>query len=145
MMIISSLQFRKYLSNTTNSTNPLDPALKARLPSIKHPSISEDLKDGECDVVIIHSQYGLVVGEVKSVGGNDHFHGQTAGQQNQLIRKQVKKAVEQIEKQVTVLKHLVSDLLPPVRIIGSVLLPNITTGQLQSALSTSEPLLQVSV
>ncbi|KAL8568527.1 hypothetical protein ACOMHN_047394 [Nucella lapillus] len=138
MFIISSLRFQNYLHNPAN---PLHAAAIAQLPSIDDPSIPKNLRDGECDLIIIHRTYGLLIGEIKSVGENDFFRKLTPGEQTQTIIKQIQKAVKQLENQHRVLSHLVRDL-SPISISMTLLLPNVSSSQLQSALSASQSLLQ---
>ncbi|KAL8590729.1 hypothetical protein ACOMHN_059954 [Nucella lapillus] len=138
MFIISSLRFQNYLHNLAN---PLHAAAIAQLPSIDDPSIPQNLRNGECDLIIIHRTYGLLIGEIKSVGGNEFFSKQTPDKQTQIIIKQIQKAVKQLENQHRALSHLVRDL-PPISISMTLLLPNVSSSQLQSALSASPSLLQ---
>ncbi|KAL8614938.1 hypothetical protein ACOMHN_049089 [Nucella lapillus] len=141
MFIISSLRFQKYLHNPAN---PLHAAAIAQLPSIDDPSIPQNIRNGECDLIIIHRTYGLLIGEIKSVGVNDFFRKQTPDEQTQTIIEQIQKAVKQLENQRTALSHLVRDL-HPIRISVTLLLPNVSSSQLQSALSASPSLLQGTV
>ncbi|KAL8582568.1 hypothetical protein ACOMHN_055578 [Nucella lapillus] len=140
MMVLSCLEFQKYLSN---HTNPLHAAAIAQLPTIRDPRIPPYIADGECDTLVIHRVYGLVIGEIKSVGGNDFFRRQDPIGQTQLVIKQVSKAAKQLVNQEIALRHLVSDLPSRVRITKTLLLPSVTSGQLQWALSTSPPFLQM--
>ncbi|KAL8590693.1 hypothetical protein ACOMHN_016789 [Nucella lapillus] len=138
MFIISSLRFQHYLHNPAN---PLHAAAIAKLTSIDDPSIPQNVRNGECDLIIIHRTYGLLIGEIKSVGGNDYFRKLTPGEQTQTIIKQIQNAVKQLENQHIALSHLVRDL-PSIRISMTLLLPNVSSSQLQSALSASPSLLQ---
>ncbi|KAL8602626.1 hypothetical protein ACOMHN_017362 [Nucella lapillus] len=138
MFIISSLRFQNYLHNPAN---PLHAAAIAQLPSIDDPSIPQNLRNGECDLIIIHRTYGLLIGEIKPVGRNDFFRKQTPDKQTQIITDKIRKAVKQLENQHRALSHLVRDL-PPIRISMTLLLPNVSSSQLQSALSASPSLLQ---
>ncbi|KAL8611822.1 hypothetical protein ACOMHN_053543 [Nucella lapillus] len=117
MFIISNLRFQNYLHKAANP----------HLPSIYDPSIPQNLRDGECDVIVIHRTYGLLIGEIKSVGDSDYFRTLTPDEQTQAIIKQIRKAVKQLDSQRTVLQHLVGDLQPPIRITMTLLLPNISS------------------
>ncbi|KAL8560622.1 hypothetical protein ACOMHN_059130 [Nucella lapillus] len=141
MFIISSLRFQHYLHNPAN---PLHAAAIAQLPSIDDPSIPQNLRNGECDLIIIHRTYGLLIGEIKSLGGNDFFRKRTPDKQTQTIIKKIQNAVKQLENHHRALSHLVRDL-PPIRISMTLLLPNVSSSQLQSALSASPSLLQGTV
>ena len=55
----------------------------------------------------------------------------------------VKIAVGQLNKEEEVLRHLVSDM-DPVNITKTLILPNVTSGQLRKALSTNPTVSQVS-
>jgi hypothetical protein len=55
MMVISQMEFRKYLVNVT------DPPSAMSLPCL---SVTE--REGECDVLIIHYTFGIIVGEIKA-------------------------------------------------------------------------------
>ena len=137
MVVVSQLSFRKYLDNLTD---PLELAAAASLPSSQH--LSKRLRDGECDVLVIHRQQGIVVGEIKSVGGSAHFNSQPESQQNRMIVSKVEAALGQLNNQETVLRQLVSDL--DVHVTKILILPNVTSAQLLRALANT-PLAQVSV
>ncbi|XP_076437877.1 uncharacterized protein LOC143277035 [Babylonia areolata] len=137
MMVISQLQFRKYLDNQTNPerlSNPLHAAAIAQLPAIGDLALPQNIADGECDIIIVHRHYGLIVGEVKSVG-NTFLSLQPPSVQHQAIVGKVGKGVKQVKNQARALRHLLRDL-PAVRVTATLLLPNITSAQLLSALHT---------
>ncbi|XP_076446982.1 uncharacterized protein LOC143284199 isoform X2 [Babylonia areolata] len=138
MMVISQMQFRKYLDNQTNPErllNPLHAAAIAQLPTVRDPSTAQHIADGECDIIIIHRQHGLIVGEVKSVG-NTYLSHQPPSVQNQAIKGKVEKALSQVRNQAAALKHLIRDL-PAIRITTTLMLPNINSAQLHLALQAS--------
>ena len=92
-------------------------------------------------MLVIHPTYGLLVGEVKSVG--DTFSGSPSltTREEAAVVKRVAKAVRQLDKEEAVLKHLVSDLQHPPRVRKTLLLPNVTRAQLRSVLA-SRPALE---
>ena len=139
MMVISQLRFRKYLDRD-NCTNPVDVAAVARLPNWQ--SLPAQLAEGECDVLVIHREQGLIVGEIKSTGGGDYFSHQPESEQNRMIVKRVKEAVTQLNNQETALRRLVSDLNIP--ITRTLITPSLASAQLLRAL-TNTPVAQVSV
>eukprot|EP00745_Piridium_sociabile_P016091 TRINITY_DN23901_c0_g1_i2.p1 TRINITY_DN23901_c0_g1~~TRINITY_DN23901_c0_g1_i2.p1 ORF type:complete len:276 (+),score=55.35 TRINITY_DN23901_c0_g1_i2:121-948(+) len=147
MMVISQLEFRKYLDNESNPerlVNPIHHTIIQLLPNIQTvSSIWPNIGDGECDILIIHHDHGVVVGEVKAIGGSQYFRGQSASQQDAEIVNKVDEAVDQLNKQTTALDCLLKDL-PGIRITRTVLLPNVSSTQLRSALGTSVQLTQVS-
>nr|KAG5699986.1 hypothetical protein BaRGS_001805 [Batillaria attramentaria] len=122
MMVLSQLEFRKYLDNQ------VDPITAAATRLLQQPATLGN-PDGDFDVLIISRQYGLIVGEVKSVGDNPQHT------TDQAIVKRVKKAVKQLKKAGDTVKGLVSDLAP-VSVTRILMLPNITSQQLMTALST---------
>ena len=136
-MVISQLMFRKYLDNCTN---PVEAAAAARVPSAG--ALPVQLRDGECDLLIIHRKQGLVVGEIKSVGGSSYFQTQPESQQHGVIERKVRAAVEQVNNQETALRHLVSDL--NIAVTKTLLFPNLTAALLLQAL-TNSPVAQVRV
>ena len=76
-MVISQLRFRKYL-DSANCTNPVDVAAVARLPNLQSlpAQLGERLREGECDVLMIHREQGLIVGKIRSTEGGDFFSSQ---------------------------------------------------------------------
>ena len=134
MMVISQLNYRKYLDDKT------DPISAAACSCLPRPATmpSKKYHHGDFDVLIIHPRYGLVVGEVKSVG-SDPGNTQDLGK---AVVKRVRKAVGQLHKAEDVLSHLVSDVAP-VKISKTLILPSITSSQLLQALSTDTTLAQV--
>ena len=138
-MVISQLRFRKYLDRE-NCTSPVDVATVARLPNWQ--SLPADLAEGECDVLVIHREQGLIVGEVKSTGGGDFFSRQPENQQNQMIVNKVEKAVKQLNNKEIALRRLASDL--NIAITKTIISPFLTSAQLLRAL-TNTPVAQVSV
>ena len=136
-MVISQLMFRKYLDNCTN---PVEAAAAARLPGAG--ALPVQLRDGECDLMIIHRQQGLIIGEIKSVGGGSYFQTQPESWQHGVIVKKVKAAIRQVNNQATALRHLVSDL--NITVSNTIIFPNLTSAQLLQSL-TNSPVAQVSV
>ncbi|XP_025111918.1 uncharacterized protein LOC112574816 [Pomacea canaliculata] len=98
-------------------------------------SFPENWKRGDFDVLLLHRHHGLVVCEVKTFG--DNIHKLNMSQQNidSNIRQKLKQAVSQLDKAEAMLSHLVSDIAPGLRITKIIALPNLTTHQLQQAIS----------
>ncbi|XP_076439248.1 uncharacterized protein LOC143278101 [Babylonia areolata] len=119
MMVLSELKFKKYLADKPDAVSH---KVWARLP--------KSSSEGDFDIMIIHRQYGLVSGEVKSVGAGGN---PTTG--TDLIRV-VEKALKQLKKGERELKHLVSDL-PSVAVSTVLMLPNVSSSQLVQALASS--------
>lgn len=134
MMVISQLQFGLYLNK------PSYAAAAARLP--RAINLPESYRQGDFDVLILHSKYGLVTGEVKSVGDNFTRLQMTEQKEDEVVVKVVVKAVKQLNKAKAVLEHLVSDL-PGLAITKVLLFPNITSVRLVRALNTNSQALAV--
>nr|KAG5694440.1 hypothetical protein BaRGS_017473 [Batillaria attramentaria] len=129
MMVLSQLQFRKYLDNQ------VDPITAAAARLLPRPA-TLGIRDGDLDILMVSRQYGLIVGEVKSVGHKPKYT------TDQAIVKTIQKAVKQLKKADVTLRQLVSDLAP-VNVTRILMLPNITSQQLMTALSTDPQAEQV--
>lgn len=128
MMVISQLEFRKYLDD---ETDPINAAACALLPR-------SDPYQSDFDILIIHRRYGLIVGEVKGVGAvMQNIH-----DLDSLVVIRVEKAVEQLNKAEAVLNQLVPT---HVNVTKTLFLPNITSGQLTQAVNTNSQLNQVRI
>ena len=137
MVVITQLLFRKYLDSCTSL---IEVAAAARLPGMR--ALPVQLRDGECDIVVLHRQQGVIVGEIKSVGGSIYFQTQPESQQHGVIVRKVRAAVGQVNNQETALRYLVSDL--NISVTKTLIFPNLTSEQLLQAL-TNTPVAQVSV
>ena len=134
MMVVSELNFRRYLDN---QTDPIHAAACALLP--RPATMAPKYQKGDFDVLIVHRKYGLIAGEVKSVGADP----QKIADLDKAVASKVGKAVKQLNKSADVLRHLVSDM-DPVNVTKTLILPNVTSGQLRQALSTNAAVEQVS-
>ncbi|XP_076438252.1 uncharacterized protein LOC143277353 [Babylonia areolata] len=124
-MVLSELGFRRYLDK---QVDPVSAAACALLPNVY--GMGRRVPDGDFDVLIISKEYGLICGEVKSVGA-------TGNACDSDIVKKVRRALSQLEKGERVLKHLVSDL-PPVTVTKVLMLPNVSIQQLRQAMATHQ-------
>ncbi|XP_025079076.1 uncharacterized protein LOC112555092 [Pomacea canaliculata] len=129
MVVVSQLQFGDYLNK------PCYAPAAAQLP--RPLTLATKLRRGDFDILIIHSQYGLMVGEIKSVGANMADLNLTPEKQEAVLRKKLGQAVSQLDKAETVLRHVVSDLVTALTIRKTVMLPHITSGQLLQVLKDS--------
>ena len=132
MVVLTQLTFDKYLAVTDP---PINAPAGAMLP---RPSthVDPDLRRGDFDLLIIHRQYGFIVGEVKSVGAV-HTENLTKA-----ILSRVKKALRQLIKAEEVLKHVVSDLKVPLQVIKTLIFPYVTSQQLTLAMGNADPEVQ---
>jgi hypothetical protein len=115
MVVISQLEFLKYLDKTTD---PISAAACDNLPHLK--ALGPDYHDGEVDVLAVHSKHALLVMEVKAVWGNkDWLATASEAERHKALVDRVLKALKQLDKNVTRLQHITSDIqslspsLPP--------------------------------
>nr|KAG5694150.1 hypothetical protein BaRGS_001477 [Batillaria attramentaria] len=127
MFVISSLDFAHYL-------NKLDAAHAAQFP------LPGDLpsthRRGDFDVIILHQQYGVLLGEIKSVGLHDN------NPTDKTVAERVSKAVKQLDKCEKVVNHVTSDVAPGVSVRKTLILPYISRTQLQHVLDGDSQLAQ---
>ena len=77
LMAISNLKFREYMDHKTGAVH----TAASLLPNVD--KLPEALCDGECDVLILHPVHGIIIGEIKSVGGDPSFASYSAQEQQQ--------------------------------------------------------------
>ena len=135
MFVISHLSYADYLS---------DPAYAAAASALPRPVDlkSENKHRGDFDVLILHREYGVLVGEIKTVG--DMLCSLTEEEKDQKVLERVRQAAKQLQKADLILRHLVSDQQSPPRIRKTLMLPNVTRAKLQSVLTRDPQLSQVS-
>ncbi|XP_025079704.1 uncharacterized protein LOC112555485 [Pomacea canaliculata] len=127
---ITRLRFGQYL------TEPCFSVAAAQLPraSSLPPDLPQSWKQGNFDVLLIHRNHGLVVCNVMSFG--DITKNLKMSQEDIVkIRKKLRDAVSQLNKAEAMLSHLVSDVCPGLRITKTIAVPNLTTNQVQQAIS----------
>jgi hypothetical protein len=130
MFIISQMDFGHYLNQ------PPWISAAATLPTA---SQMHSDRDGDFDLLIFHRLLGILVGETKAIGDCP-----LKNPGRNLIAR-VTKAVKQLEKEVRVVKHRTSDLSTPPRVLATLMVPNISTVQLQNALASDSQLCEVRV
>ena len=140
MFIMSQLSFGDYLNEPSYAA-----AVKAsQLPKLPRPSdLGTKYKAGDFDILLIHRRYGILVGELKSVGVNQPGASKTPAQADDDVAKRVGRAVKQLDKSEAVVKHLVSDIAPGQTVRKTLFLPYVSSTQLQQVLSADPQLEQV--
>lgn len=134
MMILSQLHFGQYTHQ---------PSYNAAVILFKDNNFrSQRHSDGDFDVLIIHSTYGLIIGEVKSL--KEGFASLPRIIQEAILIKKVKDAVQRLNKAEDVLRDLLADF-QKVSIRKTLIIPKSTPHRLLSALSKNHQLSQVSV
>lgn len=134
MVVISQLQFGNYLNKPTYA------AAASLLP--KPVNMAPKYRQGDFDILVIHSQFGLVAGEIKSVGDNFAQLKMTQQEEDAIVAQAVEKAVKQLAKSWQVLRFLVHDQ-PGVNISKALLLPNVSSSQLLRAINGHPQTMQV--
>ncbi|XP_025111714.1 uncharacterized protein LOC112574701 [Pomacea canaliculata] len=128
---LSQLQFGQYLGEPCYAAAAAQFPIPANLPE----ALPRNWKRGEFDVLLIHRHYGFVVCEVKAFGDNLNQLNMSQESSDSNIRKKLKDAVTQLDKAEAMLSHLVSDIAPGLRITKTIAVPNLTTSQVQQAVS----------
>ncbi|XP_070184409.1 uncharacterized protein [Littorina saxatilis] len=136
MFILSQLNFGNYLNQPAYAT------AAAQLPRPVHSA--PRYRDGDFDFLLIHRQHGILIGELKSVGKNQAAFNKTQAQANADVAKRVTKAVKQLDRSETVVRHLVSDVAPGLTVRKTLVLPYVRTEQLKLALD-NDPQLEEAV
>nr|KAG5692906.1 hypothetical protein BaRGS_031410 [Batillaria attramentaria] len=119
MFVMSSLDFTDYL-NKLDATHAAQFPLPGDLPSTQ--------REGDFDVIVIHRKYGVLLGEIKSVGIHDN------NPTDKAVADKVTKAVKQLDKCEKVVNHVMSDVAPGVSVRKTLILPYISRTQLQHVL-----------
>ncbi|KAK7094341.1 hypothetical protein V1264_007981 [Littorina saxatilis] len=137
MFILSQLNFGDYLNQ---------PAYAAAAAQLPRPSDKDTQQtkysDGEADFVLIHRQHGILIGELKTVGRWQKDVNNPQPPADADVAKRVTKAVKQLDRSETVVRHLVSDVAPGLTVRKTLFLPYVSTEQLQRVLDNDPQLKQ---
>lgn len=139
-MCVNQLRFQEYLGDPCYSAAAAHLPVPTCLPS----SMPWQWKRGDFDVLLVHRQYGLVVCEVKSFGGNVEELNMTQEEMDAQIQRKLKKASNQLKKAEAVLSYIVSDIASGLRISQVIALPNIPSARVKRALEQDPQLVEVS-
>ena len=138
MFILSQLNFGSYLNQ------PSYAAAVAELP--KPTDLDPRYQwDGDFDIVLIHRRYGILLGELKSVGRTQAGVRRTQAQADAVVAKKIEKAVKQLDKSETVVRHVLSGVAPGLTVKNTLLLPYVPRSQLRRVLAADPTLEQVTV
>nr|KAG5688820.1 hypothetical protein BaRGS_017052 [Batillaria attramentaria] len=127
MFVMSSLDFADYLKKL-DATHAAQFPLPGDLPATQ--------REGDFDVIVIHRKYGVLLGEIKSVGIRDN------NPTDKAVADKVSKAVKQLDKCEKVVNHVMSDVAPGVSVRKTLILPYISRTQLQHVLDGDSQLAQ---
>ncbi|XP_076443881.1 uncharacterized protein LOC143282190 [Babylonia areolata] len=137
MFILSQLLFSDYLNQ------PSYAAAAAQFP--RPQDLGKKYRHGEFDILLIHRHYGILIGEVKSVGiAQADFIQTQQAQADANVAKRVRRALEQLERSEKVIQHLVSDILSGLQLSvrKTIFLPYVSYGQLRRILVDDQQLQQ---
>lgn len=132
MIVVSQLQFGKYLHK---------PCYAAAASHFRRPiTLPVEYRQGDFDLLIIHSKYGLITAEIKSVGANFTELRMSQHKQEVTVVAKIKEAVKQVNKAGYVLRYLAG-----VKVTKTLMFPNIKSNQLLRALKLDPRAAKVSV
>ncbi|XP_025103269.1 uncharacterized protein LOC112569638 [Pomacea canaliculata] len=135
---ISRLKFGLHLNEVSLAATATQLLLPTRLPDL----LPRNSKQGDTDVLLISRYYGVVVCEVKAIGDNKQGQRISEGEMDTEIRKKLQEAALQLDEDEAMLSDLVSDIVPGLPIIKTIVFPNITARQVQQAISGDTQLTQ---
>ncbi|XP_025111787.1 uncharacterized protein LOC112574757 isoform X2 [Pomacea canaliculata] len=125
MFVLTQFQYSDYLSS------PGDKYEKHSLPVPEE----EDDSVGSFDFLIVHRQYGVLVGVVKAVQEEDVENSKHELQRNDIsIIEEVQEAVKQLIKANDTIRHLMGDHENFPKVRQTLILPNLSRNSLQRAL-----------
>ncbi|KAK7094229.1 hypothetical protein V1264_007878 [Littorina saxatilis] len=130
MFVVSQLSFANYLNKDSEGVQQFP----------RPDGLDQQYHRGEFDFLLIHRQHGILIGEVKSVGSNREFLNKTQAQADADVVKRLTKAVKQLNKSETVVRHLVSDVAPGLTVRNTLFLPYVSGVELQRILTANTQL-----
>ncbi|XP_070176889.1 uncharacterized protein [Littorina saxatilis] len=133
MFVLSQLKFGHYLNK---------PAYMPAAESLPRPTELKikNIHQGDFDMLVIHRQHGVLVGEIKAVGDMQSFQSQAA--QDGILSKKIEQAISQLQKADEVMKHVTKDIKAPSKLLKTVMLPNIKRADLQRVLKKKPTLMK---
>ena len=132
MFIVSQLDYGNYLNK---------PSYAACFP--KPTDLDEKHKRGDFDVLVIHRHFGVLIGEIKSVGVRHAGVEKTEEAADADVVKRVQTAIRQLDKSEKVVKHLLKDIAPGLVVRKALILPFVSSADLQRVLDATPQLEQV--
>lgn len=113
-------------------------------PSKLPPALPKKWKEGDCDFLMIHRFYGLVLFKINATRGGRLRQGEAGDSELEAeVADRLSRAVTQLRRQEALLAHLVSDVLPGVRVVKVLVVPNLSSKQLKNILNTKSEMTQV--
>nr|KAG5690998.1 hypothetical protein BaRGS_005125 [Batillaria attramentaria] len=90
-------------------------------------------KDGDFDVLVVHREYGVLVGEIKTRGRGEY---NSQEESDSGVAQSVLKSIKQLEKSKVAVKHIVGEVAPNLMVRTTLILPFVTTEQLERVFMT---------
>lgn len=138
MFVLTQFQYRDYLRN------PGDKYLRHSLPVPSDMDKKEDGSVGSFDFLIVHRQYGVLVGVVKAVEEEDVENSKHELQmKDKSIIKETEEAVKQLMKANNMIRHLMADHEDFPKVRQTLILPNLSRSSLQRALMKHHDIAEV--
>lgn len=135
MFVISQLHFSDYLGK---------PCYAASAKNFLRPKdLGPEYRRGEFDILVIHSQYGIVIGEIKSVNSNHDRLYELEIDIDTVIERKVRQAISALNESEFVIRQLTLDISSNLLIRKTVILPNVTRTDLKRVFSRDPHLEQV--
>ena len=126
MFVLSQLHFTGYLNKPSYS------AATELFP--KPMDLDEDDRRGDFDLLLIHRVYGILLGELKSVGLHKDSNVSGDAPSDKTVTSRVLRAIKQLDKSERVVKYMASDLAPTLMVRKTLILPYVSKEQLQRCL-----------
>nr|KAG5688058.1 hypothetical protein BaRGS_017812 [Batillaria attramentaria] len=104
MFVLSQLSYDNYLNKPSYAA-----AVKLLNRSL---DLDTEYRRGDFDVIVVHRHYGILAGEIKTVGKQQPLYTTSQEKADADIAKRVEGAVKQLEKSEKVVKHIVEDFAP---------------------------------
>lgn len=129
MVILSQLRFADYLCR---------PCYAATASHVfpRPADLGKEYRSGEFDLLLIHRRYGILIGEIKSVGVQQPGFRQTQAQRHADVVKRVQQCVKQLDRSEVVVRHLVKDIIGlQLTVRKTMFLPYVSRNHLRAVLT----------
>ena len=126
MFVLSQFHFTGYLNKPSYS------AATELFP--KPRDLDEDDRRSDFNLLLIHCIYGILLGELKSVGLRKDSNVSGDAPSDKTVTSRVLRAIRQLDKSERVVKYMASDLAPTLMVRKTLIMPYVSKEQLQRCL-----------